>query len=430
MKIKLTLLLLTIFSFNKLSAQDTLRVLFLGNSYTSYNNLPQLVQSLSSSAGKTLIIDSNMPGGMLVSGHVIDPTSNSKISQGTWDYIVIQEQSQVPTIDFYRYNDMYPAMSDLKALAEQFNTCTKIITYMTWGRRFGGQQCDPTNTYCSPVFVDFNHMQDSLTSAYTEISDILNIQCAPVGVTWQNILNDTTLILHSNDNSHPNLDGSYVAALTIFSSIWKQPSSGIAFNGGITQSRALYYQQMSDNTIFNSQNDWNLTINDPLANFSYSTNGNSVTFTNTSSSNTNTPLNYFWDFGDGNTSVLENPNHSYSSTGIYTVNLIVTDCIFSDTVSFTVQLGTTGVHENEIYQIRISPNPSNTHLYFDYGNLNIMNGYNLIIKNALGQQIFTKNITSQTDYLNSSNWGGNGLYFVHIIDPPGNTIDIKKIVLQ
>ncbi|MFN5627988.1 MAG: PKD domain-containing protein [Bacteroidota bacterium] len=430
MKTKLTLLLLTIFSFNKLSAQDTLRVLFLGNSYTSYNNLPQLVQSLSNSAGKTLIIDSNMPGGMLVSGHVIDPTSNSKISQGTWDYIVIQEQSQIPTIDFYRYNDMYPAISDLKALAEQFNPCTKIITYMTWGRRFGGQQCDPPNTYCSPVFVDFNHMQDSLTSAYTEISDILNIQCAPVGVTWQNILNDTTLILHSNDNSHPNIDGSYVAALTIFSSIWKQPSNGIAFNAGITQSRALYYQQMSDNTIFNSQNDWNLTINDPLANFSYSTNGNSVTFTNTSSSNTNSPLNYFWDFGDGNTSVLENPNHSYSSTGIYTVNLIVTDCIFSDTVSFIVQLGTTGVHENEIYQIRISPNPSNTHLYFDYGNLNIMNGYNLIIKNALGQQIFTKNITSQTDYLNSSNWGGNGLYFAQVIDSVGNTIELRKIILQ
>jgi hypothetical protein len=371
-----------------------------------------------------------MPGGMLVSGHVIDPTSNSKISQGTWDYIVIQEQSQIPTIDFYRYNDMYPAMSDLKALAEQFNPCTKIITYMTWGRRFGGQQCDPPNTYCSPVFVDFNHMQDTLTSAYTEISDILNIQCAPVGVTWQNILNDTTLILHSNDNSHPNLDGSYVAALTIFSSIWKQPSSGIAFNAGITQSRALYYQQMSDNTIFNSQNDWNLTINDPLANFSYSTNGNSVTFTNTSSSNTNSPLNYFWDFGDGNTSVLENPNHSYSSTGIYTVNLIVTDCIFSDTLSFTVQLGTTGVHENEIYEIRISPNPSNTHLYFDYGNLNIMNGYNLIIKNALGQQIFTKNITSQTDYLNSSNWGGNGLYFAQVIDSVGNIIELRKIILQ
>jgi hypothetical protein len=232
MTTKLRLLLFTVISINNIVAQDTLRVLFLGNSYTSYNNLPQLVQSLSSSAGKTLIIDSNMPGGYPISSHLNDATTLSKISQGNWDYVVLQEQSQIPTIDFYRYNDMYPAMSDLKALVEQFNPCTRIITYMTWGRRFGGMQCDPTNTYCSPMFADFNHMQDSLTSAYTEISNLLNMQCAPVGVTWQNILNDTTLVLHSSDNSHPNLDGSYVAALTIYSSIWKQPSSGIAFNAG------------------------------------------------------------------------------------------------------------------------------------------------------------------------------------------------------
>jgi hypothetical protein len=116
MKTKLILLLFTVFSINNLSAQDTLRVLFLGNSYTSYNNLPQLVQSLSSSAGKTLIIDSNMPGGMTVSGHVNDATTIAKISQGNWDYVVIQEQSQIPSIDYYRYNDMYPAMTSLKSL--------------------------------------------------------------------------------------------------------------------------------------------------------------------------------------------------------------------------------------------------------------------------------------------------------------------------
>ncbi len=428
MKTKCILLLITLISTNNLFAQDTLRVLFLGNSYTSYNNLPQLVQSLSASAGKTLIIDSNMPGGMTVSGHVNDATSIAKIRQGNWDYVVIQEQSQIPSIDYYRYNDMYPAITDLKTLVEQFNPCTRMITYMTWGRRFGGQQCDPTNTHCSPVFVDFNHMQDSLTSAYTEISDKLNIQCAPVGVAWQNVLNDTTFILHSNDNSHPTIDGSYVAALSIYSSIWKQQSIGIAFNAGLTQSRALYYQQMSDNTIFNSQNDWNLNINNPLANFSYSTNGNSVTFTNTSSSSMNSLLNYFWDFGDGNSSVLKNPNHSYSSTGIYSVNLIVADCIFSDTASFSVQIGTTGIPENEFNQIRIYPNPTNLYLNFDYGKA--INAYNLIIKNIFGQQVFHKRITSQTDYLNSSNWGGKGLYFAHIIDSQGNTIEIRKIILQ
>jgi hypothetical protein len=187
--------ILTIFSHNSYG-QDTLSVLFLGNSYTSYNNLPQMVAELSKSANKTLIVDANMPGGFTISNHLNDLTSINKIKQRKWDYVIIQEQSQLPTIDFYRYNDMYPSLTKLKDTIEKYNACAKIITYMTWGRRFGGMQCDPSNTHCSPNFVNFNHMQDSLTSAYLDISNQLGIQCAPVGVVWQNIFNETSYVLH------------------------------------------------------------------------------------------------------------------------------------------------------------------------------------------------------------------------------------------
>jgi PKD repeat protein len=352
--LSLTLFFLSIGTF---VAQDTLHVLFIGNSYTSANNLPQLVQNLSTSAGKTLNIDSNMPGGFPLSSHLNDATTFSKISQGNWDYVILQEQSQIPTIDYYRYNDMYPAMTDLKSVIEQYNPCAKIITYMTWGRRFGGQQCDPSGTYCSPVFANFNHMQDSLTSAYLEISEQLNIQCAPVGVTWQNILNDTTLVLHSGDNSHPNIDGSYVAALTIFSSIWKQGTSGLTYTAGLSNQLAQYYQSKSDYTIFNSTTDWNLLINNPSANFSESISGNTATFTNSSSS-VNSTLNYSWDFGDGNTSSIQNPSHTYATNGTYTVTLIASNCIFSDTITNTIQIGTNSMEENTNTNFEFYPNPS------------------------------------------------------------------------
>lgn len=404
-------------------AQDTLSVLFLGNSYTSYNNLPQLVQNLSSSAGKTLIIDSNMPGGMTVSGHLNDPTTLSKISQGNWDYVVIQEQSQIPSIDYYRYNDMYPAMSDLKTLVEQFNPCARLITYMTWGRRFGGQQCDPTNTYCSPVFVDFNHMQDSLTSAYTEISDLLSIQCAPVGVTWRNILNDTTLLLHSNDNSHPNLDGSYVAALTIFNSIWKQPVSGLTFNAGLTPALALYYQQMSDFTVFNSSADWNLSINDPIADFTYSVLGTTVTFINTSYSNLNSNLAYYWEFGDGNTSSLQNPSHTYASSGVYTVNLIVSDCIFTDTVSYTVLIGLTGMAENAGAVILVYPNPFRDEIRLSIGSLDPGSVY--IVTDLAGKIIDRGSLVSHDTLLNLTKLPA-GCYILKVGEDTKQAIKLMK----
>ena len=422
MKTKLTLLLLAVILINKLFAQDTLSVLFLGNSYSSYNNLPQLVQSLSSSAGKTLIIDSNMPGGFTMSGHANDATTFSKISQGNWDYVILQEQSQMPTIDFYRYNDMYPAMTSLKSLIEQYNPCAKIITYMTWGRQYGGQQCGPGATYCSPVFVDFNHMQDSLTSAYLEISEQLNIQCAPVGLTWQNILNDTTLILHSNDNSHPNIDGSYVAALTIYSSIWKQPSNGIAFNAGLTQSRALYYQQMSDNTIFNSQNDWNLLINNPIANFSDAISGYTATFTNLSTSINNT-LNYFWDFGDGNTSSIQNPSHTYTTSGTYTITLITSDCIFADTSVYTIQIGTNSMKETSDSEFDLYPNPTTKQI-------NLMVDSNLLgsvytVYDNTGKLVLTGKINAENTSVDLGNLSA-GLYLFRMGENFTQTIKVIK----
>jgi len=58
---------------------------------------------------------------------------------------------------------------------------------------------------------------------------------------------------------------------------------------------------------------------------------------------------YYWDFGDGNTSNLMDPAHLYADTGVYTVSLVVSDsisCILSDTA--TLQLNVYGIDNAEI----------------------------------------------------------------------------------
>jgi PKD repeat protein len=410
MKKSILILFLFCLSIGTLVAQNTLSVLFIGNSYTSYNNLPQLVQSLSTSAGKTLNIDSSIPGGYLMSSHLNDATTFAKISQGNWDYVILQEQSQIPTIEFYRDNDMYPAMTDLKALIEQYNPCAKIITYMTWGRRYGGQQCDPSGTYCSPVFDNFNQMQNSLTSAYLEISEQLNVQCAPVGVVWQNILNNSTHVLHSGDNSHPNMDGSYVAACTIFSSIWKQGASGLSYTAGLSSTLAQYYQLISDNTLFNSTNDWNLNINKPTANFSESISGNTATFTNLSTSIANT-LNYSWNFGDGNTSSIANPSHTYTTSGTYTITLIASNCIFSHTITKTIQVGALSINENAVGNFKFYPNPTTNQITIKVDNQLLGSVYT--IYDTIGKSVLNGKINSELHVIDLGNLS-NGVYIIEV----------------
>ena len=58
-----------------------------------------------------------------------------------------------------------------------------------------------------------------------------------------------------------------------------------------------------------------------------------VDFTDTS---TNTPTNWAWDFGDGGSSILQNPTHTYATAGDYTVNLTATNGGGSDSETKTV----------------------------------------------------------------------------------------------
>lgn len=75
----------------------TKRALFLGNSYTGVNNLPQMIADVTTSTGDTLIFGSNTPGGYTLQGHSTNATSLAKIAVGNWDYVVLQEQSQNPS---------------------------------------------------------------------------------------------------------------------------------------------------------------------------------------------------------------------------------------------------------------------------------------------------------------------------------------------
>lgn len=63
----------------------------------------------------------------------------------------------------------------------------------------------------------------------------------------------------------------------------------------------------------------------PVANFSYGINGNTVTFTDTSTDSDGTIASRLWNFGDGTTSTAANPSHTYAANGTYTVTLTVTD---------------------------------------------------------------------------------------------------------
>ncbi len=80
--------------------------------------------------------------------------------------------------------------------------------------------------------------------------------------------------------------------------------------------------------------------------------------------------------------------------------------------------------------LKVYPNPTKDKITIDNGNLSKMTGYSIKIMNSLGQQVFQGNINQQQFDIDITAWGGNGIYYLHLMDKTGNTVEFRKILLQ
>ena len=122
--------------------------------------------------------------------------------------------------------------------------------------------------------------------------------------------------------------------------------------------RAVLLQQSQSGTYYNlsqgiSDTAWSYSDIKVHAVAGYSIAGNVVSFTNSSVNATG----YLWDFGDGDTSTLEEPVHSYDN-GDYTARLIAASSCDADTVSIPVSVITGNRETTGLSAVSVYPNPS------------------------------------------------------------------------
>jgi hypothetical protein len=240
-----------LFSASLYAQDDTVRVLFIGNSHTYVNDLPTLFLDLSQSGGHPVIKDMSAPGGYTLRQHTSNAITLSKISQGTWDYVVLQEQSQYPVIEYYRDSSMYPSARILDSLIRACGQQTAF--YMTWGWRDGGQHT--INGHSSPEFRDYFHMQDSVTTAYTGIAAELNALLIPAGNAWKIARTlDSSLVLWLSDGYHPSLIGSYMTACVFYARFFNESPIGLTYTAGISPETAAFLQTCANQAALDIDN--------------------------------------------------------------------------------------------------------------------------------------------------------------------------------
>ena len=99
MKARLHFLLLMVFAsllpFKTMADFSAPRILFISNSYTSVNNLPQIFHDIAACAGHPpAAIESVTPGGATLHKHLNSQGTLKQIDEGNWDIVVLQAQSQ------------------------------------------------------------------------------------------------------------------------------------------------------------------------------------------------------------------------------------------------------------------------------------------------------------------------------------------------
>lgn len=186
-----------------------LRVLFIGNSYTSVNDLPGMLEAMSAKAKGARPVEANrsLHGGWTLQKHMDDEKSKTQamIKEGDWDFVVLQEQSQMPFM-YPKVTHKYGIMLG-KLIQEQKAT---PLFYMTWAREH-----QPEN-------------QAGIRDTYQALGKELNAPVAPVGLAWEKMLQQKVKItLHQKDRSHPTPEGTYLAACVFFAKIHGQSPEGL-----------------------------------------------------------------------------------------------------------------------------------------------------------------------------------------------------------
>jgi hypothetical protein len=349
------LLTVAVFLPTLLFAQ-TRSVLWLGNSYTASNNLPDLLYQLALSGGDTITYDSNTPGGYRLEDHWNSLTSQSKINQQPWDYVVLQAQSQEPALDSaFVTNWVLPYADALDSVIHLNDSCTQTIFYMTWGRKNGDAQYCPTH----PEVCTYQGMQDQLRNRYLQMAYDNDAMVAPCGEAWRDVIATTPAFdLYVADESHPSLHGSYLNACVFYASIFRTTPVGLPYYAGLPQADALFLQQMAASTVLDSMSVWNTEVYYDDAEFAATLTGGSTYFFQTATPATN----HQWDFGNGFVAGSGYETYTFPGQGTYTVTHVTSNGCHTDTVSHVITVGPQGVWNCIPQRIVMYPVPADESL--------------------------------------------------------------------
>jgi len=185
----------------------TTNVLFIGNSHTYLNYMPQMLLMLveSEDRGFDLMVDQCTGEGAGLEWHWKNLPSREAISGNHWDYVVLQDRSGGPLEEPDSFK-RHAGLLDAEIRAQGART----IFYMTWANRLRPET------------------QAVLADTYGMMAHKLGALLAPVGLAWKAVHRIAPdLDLYHADGRHANPIGSYLTACVFYSVLFNTSPEGL-----------------------------------------------------------------------------------------------------------------------------------------------------------------------------------------------------------
>ena len=347
------------------SAQQTKKVLFVGNSYTAVNNLPEMVSQIAEAMGDRLEYQSNTPGGCTFSQHCSNQ-SMWLICQGGWDAVVLQEQSQLPSFPQHQVvSEVFPYAQRLVDSVYAHNPCCEPMFYMTWGRKNG----DAQNAASFPVLGTYEGMDSMLCLRYTYMAQQNDAALCPVGRVWHRLRETHPEIeLYQSDESHPSTAGTYAAACAFYVMLFHGDPMMITYDPSLPIATSNAIRSAVREVVYDHLGQWQRPLPQAVMDFRYD---GDCTVTFYADSQHADSLEWHW--GDGHverTGADQSTTvHHYDTAGTYEVLLVASRHCMRDSAMLTILIpadsSTTALSTVEATLVKVYPNPAGRWLYVE-----------------------------------------------------------------
>jgi hypothetical protein len=182
--------------------RNPLRVLFIGNSFTYVNDLPRIVEAMSRADGGPKI-DWRMVAfpGFSLEDHWRQGGARREIASGPWDFVVLQQG---------------PSSTDdgREVLVEYARRFAPLIKKAGATPAFYGVWPASVRTQ------DFPGAEESYRQAARVVQGVV----LPAAEAWERVFRrDQSVALYGPDGLHPSPEGSYLAALVVYSGLTGRP---------------------------------------------------------------------------------------------------------------------------------------------------------------------------------------------------------------